>query len=287
MESLLVRSSDRSETSGRTSSSYDATMSRKRPLPVSDNPGAKRHLNAALAAELQTLRISHDLAAQHGQPEQNAFGTPVNSSPFLTTSPGFRAAPQPYNSNEPKLFASNVSDGVRFGTDFADALSDSSFYQPQQPEVMSPESSMSSLPVLSDDGEMSEIDEPRFLPPRLETSNDDVVVEDMEPTTENRVVVYRPPVNSSPNTLARINACLPDGSYVFRNPRTDEWIVHEAHSDRMKRKLALVPWRGDLKKVRDTLTKPAKVIPMPWHGPGTSQPNRDETIETMEIEDIS
>lgn len=123
-------------------------------------------------------------------------------------------------------------------------------------------------------------------PVRLETTSDDIVVEDMEapPSDENRLVVYRPPVKTSSEALSKLNACLPDGRYVLRNPKTDEWIVKEAQNDRYKRKLAVVPWRGDVKKICDNGHRPASVIPMPWHDSHLSVVDPEQV---MEIEDIS
>lgn len=123
-------------------------------------------------------------------------------------------------------------------------------------------------------------------PVRLETSNGDIIVEDMEAplSDENRLVVYRPPVKTSSEALSKLNACLPDGRYVLRNPKTDEWIVKEAQYDRYKRKLALVPWRGDVKKLCDSMHRPASVIPMPWHD---SHPTVIDPEQVMEIEESS
>lgn len=103
-------------------------------------------------------------------------------------------------------------------------------------------------------------------------TNDDVVVEEctddqvQHVSPENRLIIYRPPVRMTAKSLAKLNSQLPEGRFVFRNPRTDEWIMTEPPTESLKRKLALVPWRGDAKRVLyDTAATPSKVIPMPWH----------------------
>lgn len=274
-------------------------MARKRAPPDKDTsvegPSAKRHLNAALAAELQTLRISANRdAAPPPPPPRHAFGASVASSPFLTSS-----QPTRFPTNNPTQpvpqYPFGQGSGVDLGTDFADTLVSEPFTSSTattepgvtQPEVIIPSSSTSSdMSMALDD--ITETEPTDFVqyPVRLESSNDDIIVEDMEaiPTQENRLVVYRPPVKISPEAISKINACLPDGRYLVRNPKTDEWLIKEARQDRCKRKLALVPWSGGVKKFCDSSHKPAAVIPMPWHD---SRPTIGDPEQIMEIEDIS
>lgn len=272
-------------------------MSRKRAPPdpdaTSERPNAKRHLNSALAAELQTLRISGNRDA--ASPPRHFFGASVTSSPFLTSSNPARF-PTNYGNQTFPQHPFGQGSGVDLGTDFADTLVDEPFMSSSReptpnPEVSTPgSSSSSSMSMALDD--MDECDSGEFAshPIRLETSNDDVVVEDMEAplNDENRLVVYRPPVKTSSDAFSRMNACLPDGRYLVRNPKTDEWIVKEVQHDRCKRKLALVPWRGGAKKLCDGAHRPAAVIQMPWHDshPAVVDPEQDPE-QVMEIEDIS
>lgn len=120
---------------------------------------------------------------------------------------------------------------------------------------------------------------------RPETSNDDVIVEDIDAPIgeENRLVVYRPPVKTSAAGFSELSGLLPNGQYFVRNRGADEWVLKEVQNDRNKRKLALVPWRGGTKRFCDSVQKHAVVIPMPWH---ESTPEADAE-QVMEIEDIS
>ncbi|KAI0562452.1 hypothetical protein FGB62_59g034 [Gracilaria domingensis] len=266
-------------------------MTRKRPLQNPETSSTKRYLNGALAAELRGLRISGTPVAP--QPlQKNAFGVSVPPSPFYSNNVN--------SSNSLPTFIQSPS-GVVFGSDFAGSLPTEPLPHLTQNAIHqnhvvanleSPNSSLSSAPMDEDDVESRSI----------VNISEDRPMEEMTleqqpplPSNENRVVVYRPPIRTKSNIVSRVNAVLPDGTYILRNPKTDDWILTARNrSESGKRKLALVPWSGDPhKKLRDSLRQPSRVIPMPWHDSPTKvtvvQP-ADEvpatTEEEMEIEEV-
>lgn len=218
---------------------------------------------------------------------KNAFGTFIAPSPFLTqpTSPGSSSS---YYTDSADVNTSRP--GVHFGADFTDSLLHSTAVESddrsREPVVTSPSSSTSSTSACGDD----------FMDGVCRTSvyesaNDEVTIEecDDEPVVENRVVVYRPPVQSSPQAFSQLNARLPHGKYIFRNPRTKDWIITESHNDRMKRKLAIVPWR-DAKRFCESAPIPQEAIPMPWHDTDehvNEMAAMDADRNAMEVEEIS
>lgn len=180
---------------------------------------------------------------------------------------------------------------MHFGNEFAESLSNVTSETDKKaaaPEVVLPKSPSSSSSSVS----MAVDEDVAETKGSLSSSLDDggeseIIVEDMEAPSdsENRLIVYRPPVRTPTTVLSRLNARLPDKQYLLRNPRTDEWIVREAHNESVKRKLALVPWTGDVKKICDFQRSPAKVIPMPWRDSQTTVVELDN--DDMEIEDVS
>lgn len=260
-------------------------MSRKRPQLSTEAPAAKRHLNAALAAELQTLRISRG-TAHPIPPARRLFGASVAPSPFLTPF-STRIAPQYTNDSDEK----QSSQGMRFGSEFAESLSrvtsetDKEAIAPEVVMPMSPSSSSSSVSMAVDEDVAGR--KGSISPPLEDSGESEIIVEDVEAPadSENRLVVYRPPVRTPSTALSRLNARLPEGQYLLRNPRADEWIVREAQNESVKRKLALVPWMGDVKKICGFQRSPAKVIPMPWRDSQATVVEIDN--DDMEIEDVS
>lgn len=260
-------------------------MSHKRSQLSAETPAAKRYLNSALAAELQTLRISRG-NARVVSPTRHVFGASVTPSPFLTPL-AIRVAPPSSDGQVDK----QVLHSMRFGTAFAESLSNAASEMGKGVTVSevttpgSPSSSSSSLSMAVDENVVGREND-------VSVALDDggeggITIEDMEPPvdSENRLVVYRPPVRTPMAVMSRVNACLPEGQYLMRNPRADEWVVREAQSERVKRKLALVPWKGDIKKICDIQRCPAKVIPMPWRNSEATVEELDD--DNMEIEDVS
>lgn len=83
------------------------------------------------------------------------------------------------------------------------------------------------------------------------------------PSAENRLVLYRPPVRTSASNVASLNARLPSTHFAMRN-RSDDWFVTRM-ADAHKRHLAVVPYVGQAppsKRRRDVYSHP--VIHMPW-----------------------
>ncbi|CAN8067911.1 unnamed protein product [Agarophyton chilense] len=267
-------------------------MSRKRPLQQADTPNTKRYLNGALAAELRELRISRTPTAAQSSCK-NAFGVSFPPSAFYSNN---------FNPNNGVPSFVQSPSGVKFGSDFAGSLPIAPIPVQQQnslgqnPIVTNPDSSdsSSSSVVMEDD----DTDPRSFAEVATDNSMEDLIVEecDSEPSAENRLVIYRPPVRTNRNIVSRVNAVLPDGNYAIRNPKTDDWmIVARNRSEGVKRKLALVPWTGDPhKKLCDSLREPSRVIRMPWHDSTTEVtivevPNdvSANQEEAMEIEEIS
>ncbi|PXF48165.1 hypothetical protein BWQ96_02117 [Gracilariopsis chorda] len=251
-------------------------MSRKRTLHPTDAPLAKRYLNGALAAELRGLRIS---------------GTPIQSEPSVRNAFGVSFAPSTFYT--PNFDSNNVSptfaqcpNGVAFGDDFVRSLQSEptpfaqKISEVPQPVVTDPDSSDSSSGSVT----MSDVEyeHGQILNDASGNAVEDVTIEecDTEPSSENRLIVYRPPVRTSGNLVSRMNAVLPDTRSILRNPKTNEWMfVARSRPDNAKRKLALVPWEGDpQKKLCDSLGRPTRVIPMPWHDNATS----DTIVETID-----
>ena len=248
-------------------------MSRKRAAPSQEAPSTKRYLNAALAAELQNLRISKSQAPITSS-DPNPFGVTNRPSPFLQ--------PQLHRAYQPP-----VNQNVSFGSDFAHSLPppENPTASTDEPDMVveydltTPKRAESDIVVMNDDG-MTSVEE---------------YDEQENVNQENRVVVYRPPVRSPARHLATLNSRLPDGQYIFRNPRTQEWMFTNHHNERMKRKLALVPWRGDAKRqVLESFRTSPTAIPMPWYNTeeeiqstppvqSTAQASQEETMQIEEL----
>lgn len=267
-------------------------MSRKRTLHPTDTPLAKRYLNGALAAELRGLRISG--APTQSEPSvRNAFGVSFAPSTFYTPN---------FNSDSISPPFTHYPNGVAFGDDFVRSLQaeptplSQKVPEAPQPVVIDPDSSDSSSGSAAMDG--VEYEHGQIQNEVSESVVDDVTVEECgtEPNSENRLIVYRPPVRTNRNLVSHLNAALPDTRSILRNPKTDEWMfVARSRPDNAKRKLALVPWEGDRqKKLCDSLRRPSRVIPMPWHDNATSDTiletvdnTADYFDEGMEIEELT
>lgn len=282
------------------------TMSRKRAIHPSDTPPSKRHLNAALAQELQSLRISRAAPPQTSD-LRNPFGASIASSPFLTPPSSSKFATH-LNSNQlshDKPFTASRT--VGFGSEFSSALpqfsTSSSVAKDEEPVVISPESSSSSMAIDDDDSNKrgaTLLRRPRRAESAMldvtaspidnnhdsSTNEDDVVVEEIDelPSSESRVVLYKPPVRMSPASISVLNASLPDGYFARRNTNSHEWFIVPP-SDSSKRKLALVPWIPQSKKLRDLAQRPDKVINMPWTDANPTPTSKFD--QSMEIEEIS
>lgn len=252
-------------------------MSRKRAIPTSDYAAsteaspAKKHLNAALANELDALRISQS-GTHLFAPPRNVFGAPVASSPFLT------ATPPP-----PSTTAADAP--LAFNHAFADSLADTgaSDSRPSPvPEVETPASSSSSASMEVIDIQTSGVANYRSHDPIF----DDVIVEELddmsgdEQQTENRLVVYRPPVLQPESSSLR--SFVPMRERYPLKGAADEWVRQAQHRT-LKRKLAVVPWTADTKKWCSTTRCTTTAIPMKWHATEASA----DAEQTMEVEDIS
>lgn len=239
-------------------------MSHKRGSPFTDLPSPKRHLNASLAMELQALRISQNSAVPQSRA---AFGITPSYSPFLS-SPSY-SRPDP------------SSQGVAFGPEFAASLDSTPVETSEsmpEPEVWSPPPPDDEMTI--ENYSTSDARGDSFH----DILEDDVIIEESEeePTTENRLVIYRPPVKSSQLAVAQVNTSMPENRHVLRNGSNNDWFVTHANRQRMKRKLALVPWTGDNKKLCNSIHPSSKAILMPWH----ESPLPIDTENSMEIEDI-
>lgn len=98
----------------------------------------------------------------------------------------------------------------------------------------------------------------------LANKGEDTDMQDEDnPSEENRLVLYRPPVRTSASNVATLNARLPSSHFAMRN-RSDDWFVTRM-ADAHKRNLAVVPYVGQAppsKRRRDAYSHP--VIQMPW-----------------------
>lgn len=317
-------------------------MSRKRSNFSPETPPSKRYLNAALAREMEALRISRSAPRSPlinpVLSPRNAFGTPEAQSPFLTP-PQSSAFASPLYAESPATapvfgdLSHTLPEGLRYGAPMVGDNRD------EQPVVSSPQSSTSSMALDNDNNEDDDDEDDdnnnvnhnnshstnrnhAFTNHHYATPNNDVVITsasddahvdvpyDSDVTvvespdhfssassfphssshsslspSESRLVVYKPPVNSSPAAIAALNAALPDGHFALRNNQSRDWyIVPPAEAS--KRKLAVVPWTPQTKRLRDLMQRPDTVIPMPWTGSNPSQlPTQFD--QSMEIEEIS
>lgn len=258
------------------------TMSRKRLLPASSSETpSKRYLNAALATELNALRISNK-KAKHSAPPRSAFGSSFFSSPFLSQKQHSYTQQSPH-------YKSTQNHPVSFGSDFSTSLQEVETYVPAdnpfQPIITTPDSSSSSMAV---DDELS-VD-------RFSTTYDEgIMVYDITNQTEeedeernpleNRLVLYNSPVTTDP-TVRRFNGALASHNSTGLSTPTENWIRDNWRAEQTKKRLAIVPWRSEHQRLHpsnNSLVKGGRAIPMPWY------PDEEEDtaqVQGMEIEEI-
>lgn len=283
---------DLHQTSNRPSPYNHETMSRKRllPAPSPDTP-SKRYLNAALATELNALRISNK-KAKHSSPSslpsRNAFGSSVFSSPFLSQ----RQHPYSY-SQQSSLYNDPQHHPVSFGSDFATSLQEVETYVPAdnpfQPVITTPDS-----PTHSSSSSMA-VDDELSVDKHPISDDEEIMVYDITNQTEeidqegnpleNRLVLYNSPVRADP-TVRRFNGTLNSHSSAGLSTPTEDWIRDNWRAHQTKKRLALVPWRSEHQRLHpsnSTLTKGGRAIPMPWY---SDEEQDADQFQGMEIEEI-
>ena len=262
------------------------SISRKRlsSILASDSPHAKRHLSAALAAELNELRIGSTVYNRVHRAEP--FGA-VTHSPFLQPNTSQDAA---LESSSGEIFHQTQSFG--FGESFGESLGfrrkpfsrNAPIYEQDvrsaplgdvKVTVSTPrknrenESEMSDLNAASNDsgmesnGSVVNIDLTQGASEQSFDDMSDMDVSQQLPDSR-AVVVYRP-LSTSAADMARIRARMPNAELHLNDSSQEEWVLRYHERDSVKRKLALIPYTASRRKLTPFDAIPSAAIPMPWH----------------------